>query len=71
MCEYVHTFCLFKLIICLFIVGTVLLIICFYLLAAECKKCHPYATCVNNQCICNNGYNGNGYSCTCKLSGCS
>ncbi|CAD7078769.1 unnamed protein product [Hermetia illucens] len=30
---------------------------------SECHKCSEYAFCVNNKCICNDGFSGDGYEC--------
>ena len=34
-----------------------------------CKSCDPYAKCINNTCICNPGYKGDGFHCERKWSG--
>lgn len=30
---------------------------------SECELCSQYADCTDEQCICKNGWNGNGYQC--------
>lgn len=39
------------------------------LLAVDvCKNCDPYAKCINNTCICNPGYKGDGFHCERKFT---
>ena len=43
--------------------------ICFFVFLAKiCDMCHINATCINNRCVCNAGFIGNGFQCDGKQS---
>ena len=43
-------------------------LVSFALLAKICDMCHINATCINNRCVCNAGFIGNGFQCDGKQS---
>ena len=43
-------------------------LVSFAFLAKICDMCHINATCINNRCVCNAGFIGNGFQCDGKQS---